>query len=241
MDGGKKKLTGSLQFRLSATLSTLIALLAIGAGVFSYMTAFDEAIEWQDANLRQMSAMTDGHNARVDLPVTIIDTIPDPDLEVVVEVLGPANVAHLGGPLKVTQPRRGTACRPSMSTARPGGCSRARSERQPARGGAALGGARRGRPRERAAGDRAAGGADPGADRPGQRRRAAGAQADDGAGRATSTSEPSTTWPRSAPTACRTSSGPSWPRSTSCSPGWTRRWPGSAGSSPWRRTSCARR
>ena len=104
MDGGQKKLTGSLQFRLSATLSALIALLAIGAGVYSYLTAFDEAIEWQDANLRQMSAMTDGRNAKVDLPVTIIDTIPDPDLEVVIEVLGTSNVAHLGGSTKFTQP-----------------------------------------------------------------------------------------------------------------------------------------
>ncbi len=104
MDGGQKKLTGSLQFRLSTTLSALIALLAIGAGTFSYITAFDEAIEWQDANLRQMSAMTDGRNAKVDLPTTIIDTIPDPDLEVVIEVLGPANVAHLGGSFKFTQP-----------------------------------------------------------------------------------------------------------------------------------------
>jgi two-component system OmpR family sensor kinase len=106
VDGGKRKLTGSLQFRLSATLSALIALLAIGAGVFSYVSAFDEAIEWQDANLRQMSAMTDGRSAKVDLPVTIIDTVPDPDLEVVVEVLGPSNVAHLGGPFKFTQPIR---------------------------------------------------------------------------------------------------------------------------------------
>ena len=104
MDGGQTKLRGSLQFRLSATLSALIALLAIGAGTFSYMTAFDEAIEWQDANLRQMSAMSDGRNSKVDLPVTIIDTIPDPDLEVVLEVLGPTNVAHLGGSLKFTQP-----------------------------------------------------------------------------------------------------------------------------------------
>ena len=104
VDGGQKKLTGSLQFRLSTTLSALIALLAIGAGTFSYITAFDEAIQWQDASLRQMSAMTDGRNAKIDLPVTIIDTIPDPDLEVVIEVLGPANVAHLGGSLKFTQP-----------------------------------------------------------------------------------------------------------------------------------------
>ena len=106
MDGGKKKLTGSLQFRLSATLSALIALLAIAAGTFSYMTAFDEAIEWQDANLRQMSLMNDGHNAQVDVPIIIIDTVPDPDLQVVIEVLGPSNVAHLGGSSKFSTPVR---------------------------------------------------------------------------------------------------------------------------------------
>jgi len=104
VDGGKKKLTGSLQFRLSATLSALIALLAIAAGTFSYRTAFDEAIEWQDANLRQMSAMNDGRNTQVDLPITIVDTVPDPDLQVVVEVLGPSNVAHLGGSFKFSKP-----------------------------------------------------------------------------------------------------------------------------------------
>jgi Signal transduction histidine kinase len=106
VDGRKTKLTGSLQFRLSASLSVLIATLAIGAGVVSYRAAFDEAIQWQDGNLRQMSAMTDGRSAGIDLPATIVDTVPDPDLQVVVEVLGPSGVSAPGSPLKIASPLR---------------------------------------------------------------------------------------------------------------------------------------
>ncbi len=103
MDGGKTKLTGSLQFRLSATLSAILAVLAIAAGTISYETAFGEAIAWQDANLRQMSAMTDGRSVQTDLPKTIVDTIPDPDLEVVVEVHGTSTASSLGSVLGPAQ------------------------------------------------------------------------------------------------------------------------------------------
>ena len=106
MDGRKASLTGSLQFRLSAALSALIAAFAVGAATFSYLTAFGEAIEWQDANLRQMSAMTDGRNVQADQPTTIIDTVPDPDLQVIVEIVGPNDASPPGSPFKIVPPLR---------------------------------------------------------------------------------------------------------------------------------------
>lgn len=48
MDGLQGKLTNSLQFRLAAALSALVIALALGAGTFSFWTAFEEANELQD-------------------------------------------------------------------------------------------------------------------------------------------------------------------------------------------------
>lgn len=59
MAGRQGRLRDSLQFRLSATLSVAILVVAAAAGAFSFATAFDEAIELQDDVLRQVAALVD--------------------------------------------------------------------------------------------------------------------------------------------------------------------------------------
>ncbi len=57
MVGFKKRLNASIQLKLSLTLSLVILVVAVVAGIFSFMTAFDEAHELQDDTLRQVAAL----------------------------------------------------------------------------------------------------------------------------------------------------------------------------------------
>ncbi|RBJ79705.1 two-component sensor histidine kinase [Pseudomonas sp. MWU12-2534b] len=57
MDGFKKRLSESVQLRLSIVLSTAILIVALLAAVFAFVTAFDEAREMQDNTLRQVAAL----------------------------------------------------------------------------------------------------------------------------------------------------------------------------------------
>lgn len=50
-------MTRSLQFRLSAWLSALIVVIAAGGGIIAFKTAFHEANELQDGQLRQVAAL----------------------------------------------------------------------------------------------------------------------------------------------------------------------------------------
>ena len=59
MDGFKKRLNESVQFKLSFTLALVILVIAILAGSFSFVSAFDEAHELQDDMLRQVAALFD--------------------------------------------------------------------------------------------------------------------------------------------------------------------------------------
>lgn len=59
MDGLQKRLNESVQFKLSVTLSLAILLIAVVAGAFSFMSAFDEAHELQDDVLRQVAQLLD--------------------------------------------------------------------------------------------------------------------------------------------------------------------------------------
>lgn len=59
MDGFKKRLNESLQFKLSLSLSVAILIIASLAGIFSYFSAFQEANELQDGTLRQVAALFD--------------------------------------------------------------------------------------------------------------------------------------------------------------------------------------
>jgi two-component system OmpR family sensor kinase len=62
MDGLKKRLNESIQLKLSVTLSLVILVVATVVGIFSFMSAFDEAHELQDDTLRQIAALFDRHH-----------------------------------------------------------------------------------------------------------------------------------------------------------------------------------
>lgn len=88
MDGFKMRIRQSLQLRLSASLSIAIMVVAISAGIFSFVSAYEEAIELQDEQLRQMAALI----ARQDSPLKFAKSPkqgPDHDSEfrVVVQLL----------------------------------------------------------------------------------------------------------------------------------------------------------
>jgi len=60
MDGFKKHVdTASIQLKLSLCLSLAIFLVAVVAGIFSFVSAFDEAHELQDDTLQQIAALFD--------------------------------------------------------------------------------------------------------------------------------------------------------------------------------------
>ena len=59
MDGLKRRLNESVQLKLSVTLSLAILVVAIVAGLFSFLSAFDEAHELQDDVLRQVAQLMD--------------------------------------------------------------------------------------------------------------------------------------------------------------------------------------
>ncbi|TFW29160.1 ATP-binding protein [Massilia horti] len=59
MDGLQRRLNESVQFKLSVTLSLAILLIAVVAGAFSFLSAFDEAHELQDDVLRQVAQLLD--------------------------------------------------------------------------------------------------------------------------------------------------------------------------------------
>ena len=59
MDGFKKRLNESIQLKLSFSLSLAIVVIALVAGIFSFVSAFDEAHELQDDMLRQVAALFD--------------------------------------------------------------------------------------------------------------------------------------------------------------------------------------
>ena len=59
MDGFKRRLNASLQLKLSFSLSLAILVVAVIAGIFSFVSALDEAHELQDDTLRQIATLID--------------------------------------------------------------------------------------------------------------------------------------------------------------------------------------
>ncbi|MEO9161683.1 MAG: ATP-binding protein [Casimicrobiaceae bacterium] len=57
MDSFKRRLNDSIQLKLSFSLSLAILVVAVVAGVFSFISAFNEAHELQDDTLRQIAAL----------------------------------------------------------------------------------------------------------------------------------------------------------------------------------------
>ncbi|AUH49991.1 two-component sensor histidine kinase [Chromobacterium sp. ATCC 53434] len=68
MDGFKRRLSESVQLRLSFALTVAILLFGVVAGVFSFASALDEAHEFQDDVLRQVAALLDRERLPADFP-----------------------------------------------------------------------------------------------------------------------------------------------------------------------------
>jgi len=89
MDGSKSKLINSLQFRLSVALAIVIAIVAAIGGTVGYQSAFKDANELQDDQLREVAAMVDAK--RLDLgqvdPIVRVGVI-DKESHVALQVLG---------------------------------------------------------------------------------------------------------------------------------------------------------
>ncbi len=104
MDGLKRRLNESIQFKLSFTLSLAILAVAIVAGVFSFRSAFNEAHELQDDVLRQVAQLID--TQRLSPPPTgaaVRNNAGNEEARVIVQRLGEDNRASpgvdAGGPL----------------------------------------------------------------------------------------------------------------------------------------------
>lgn len=61
MDGQQTKLTSSLQFRLALSLTVVITIAAMIAGMIGFRSAFADANELQDDQLREVAAMVDAN------------------------------------------------------------------------------------------------------------------------------------------------------------------------------------
>ncbi|MGV8921150.1 MAG: ATP-binding protein [Pseudomonas sp.] len=88
MDGFKKRLSESVQLRLSVSLSLAILIIALVAGVFAYFSAFEEAHEMQDETLRQVAILFDRQHMTLAYPehgATVADE--DEESRIVVQYL----------------------------------------------------------------------------------------------------------------------------------------------------------
>lgn len=94
MDGFQGRMTQSLQFRLSAWLCGTIAVIAVAAGMVSFLLTFQQALEVQDNQLRQMAALFDGQRLPAPSVASRGEKLEgDPDSRVVVQWLRPAGSA----------------------------------------------------------------------------------------------------------------------------------------------------
>jgi two-component system OmpR family sensor kinase len=107
MDGLKRRLNESVQLKLSFTLSSAILVVAVVAGVISFMSAFYEAHELQDDVLRQVAGLMDRQRLSPALPTT--DTrlkSGNEESRVIVQPLGDGSTPPLGvdagGPLPLS-------------------------------------------------------------------------------------------------------------------------------------------
>jgi two-component system OmpR family sensor kinase len=87
MDGIKKSLNNSIQLKLSFTLSVSILVVALVAGICSFLFAFDEAHELQDDILRQVAQLIDQQQLSSNLaPITYLKG-SDEEAQVIIQHL----------------------------------------------------------------------------------------------------------------------------------------------------------
>jgi two-component system, OmpR family, sensor kinase len=96
VDGFKRKLNASLQFKLSAWLCVAIVAIAMAGGALSFATAFEEANEMQDDQLRQVAALFKNNMAHLTLEERR-NNAPDTNVEfrILVEILTPSGIEVL--------------------------------------------------------------------------------------------------------------------------------------------------
>src|SRR5450830_1643011 len=93
MDGFKRRLRDSVQLRLSITLSLAILIVALLAGAFAFVSAFDEAHEMQDDVLRQVAALFDRQHMTLQYPSADPIVSDDDDSKVIVQYLADSEKA----------------------------------------------------------------------------------------------------------------------------------------------------
>lgn len=104
MDGLKKRLNASVRYRLSFALTAAIVAVALVAGVFSFLSAFDEAHDLQDDVLQQIASLVDQQRLTW-APGTDVPHVEeaDDDSTITLQVLGAgghfAGKPHDGGAL----------------------------------------------------------------------------------------------------------------------------------------------
>ncbi len=88
MDGFKKRLSESVQLRLSVTLSLAILLVALVASVFAFVSAFEETHEQQDDTLRQVAMLFDRQQMSLNYPQGPAIEGDDEESRVIIQYLG---------------------------------------------------------------------------------------------------------------------------------------------------------
>lgn len=96
MDGFKKRLTESVQLRLSVALALAILLVAALASVFAFVSAFDEAHELQDDTLRQVAVLFDRQQMTMRYPEGQGIEGDDEESRVIIQYLADGKQAKAG-------------------------------------------------------------------------------------------------------------------------------------------------
>ncbi|KAB0495824.1 ATP-binding protein [Pseudomonas vancouverensis] len=93
MDGFQKRLSESLQLRLSVALSLAILLVALLAGVFAFVSAIDEAHEMQDESLRHVAVLFDRQHMTLRYPAGEHVAGDDEESRIIVQYLADSHLA----------------------------------------------------------------------------------------------------------------------------------------------------
>jgi len=117
MDGFKKRLTDSVQFRLSFWLSITIIGIALAAGTFSFMSAFEQAQELQDDVLFQIAALVNQSDPHWTPPADGMELKDsDYDSSVYVQALNASTQAPIHGASNGRIPKLSSALAEGMHT-----------------------------------------------------------------------------------------------------------------------------
>ncbi|WP_347906606.1 ATP-binding protein [Pseudomonas grandcourensis] len=93
MDGFKKRLSDSVQVRLSVALSLAILIVAVLAGIFAFVSALDEVHEMQDETLRHVAVLFDRQQMTLHYPAAEKFAGDDEESRVIVQYLADSSKA----------------------------------------------------------------------------------------------------------------------------------------------------